>query len=284
MGQKKWLSLLVLAAFLGCAEQTKDIAEVSETSDEDVIASAEIVMDEGAEPGSIVASSNNPADMFDGLKATYEKQMKEFRAAIDGAAEEDRKKIFDEKYPKPQNYVSEFMHIADTHPDSQAAEESLFWIAQNLRGDKRQKIAVDRLFENHIEAEGMVQLCFQLMYERKSGGANERLQRLVDESPHRQVKGIATYCLASFLRRHELDDENKEEYVGLFKKVVDDYGDVQFRDRPIAKMAEGALFEIERLAVGATAPDIEGEDLDGKAFKLSEYRGKVVMLDFWGDW
>lgn len=36
--------------------------------------------------------------------------------------------------------------------------------------------------------------------------------------------------------------------------------------------------------VGDTAPDIEGTDVDGKAFKLSEYRGKVVMLDFWGDW
>jgi peroxiredoxin len=38
------------------------------------------------------------------------------------------------------------------------------------------------------------------------------------------------------------------------------------------------------LAVGKVAPDIEGEDLAGVPFKLSDYRGKVVMLDFWGDW
>ena len=25
-------------------------------------------------------------------------------------------------------------------------------------------------------------------------------------------------------------------------------------------------------------------DLDGVEFKLSDYRGKVVFLDFWGDW
>jgi len=37
-------------------------------------------------------------------------------------------------------------------------------------------------------------------------------------------------------------------------------------------------------AVGNVAPDIDGIDLDGEAFKLSDYRGKVVMLDFWGDW
>jgi hypothetical protein len=38
------------------------------------------------------------------------------------------------------------------------------------------------------------------------------------------------------------------------------------------------------LEVGNLAPEIIGEDIDGKKFKLSDYRGKVVMLDFWGDW
>jgi peroxiredoxin len=37
-------------------------------------------------------------------------------------------------------------------------------------------------------------------------------------------------------------------------------------------------------APGQPAPEIEGEDIDGKSFKLSDYRGKVVMLDFWGNW
>jgi hypothetical protein len=35
---------------------------------------------------------------------------------------------------------------------------------------------------------------------------------------------------------------------------------------------------------GNTAPEIVGEDQDGKTFKLSDYRGKVVLLDFWGNW
>lgn len=38
------------------------------------------------------------------------------------------------------------------------------------------------------------------------------------------------------------------------------------------------------LEVGMVAPEIEGEDIDGQVFKLSDYRGKVVVLDFWGDW
>jgi cytochrome oxidase Cu insertion factor (SCO1/SenC/PrrC family) len=38
------------------------------------------------------------------------------------------------------------------------------------------------------------------------------------------------------------------------------------------------------LEPGKLAPEIEGDDIDGQKFKLSEYRGKVVLLDFWGHW
>jgi cytochrome oxidase Cu insertion factor (SCO1/SenC/PrrC family) len=31
-------------------------------------------------------------------------------------------------------------------------------------------------------------------------------------------------------------------------------------------------------------PEITGADIDGQPFKLSDYRGKVVVLDFWGFW
>jgi hypothetical protein len=38
------------------------------------------------------------------------------------------------------------------------------------------------------------------------------------------------------------------------------------------------------LVVGCRAPDFEATDLAGVKFKLSDYRGKVVVLDFWGFW
>ena len=78
--------------------------------------------------------------------------------------------------------------------------------------------------------------------------------------------------------------ENLEEAERLLETVKQKYATIDTRRRTLGQMAEGDLFEIRRLQIGMVAPEIEGEDVDGQEFKLSDYRGKVVLLDFWGDW
>jgi cytochrome oxidase Cu insertion factor (SCO1/SenC/PrrC family) len=51
-----------------------------------------------------------------------------------------------------------------------------------------------------------------------------------------------------------------------------------------AALAAAAPHKPADLEIGKVAPDIQGKDVDGKDLKLSDYRGKVVVLDFWGDW
>lgn len=38
------------------------------------------------------------------------------------------------------------------------------------------------------------------------------------------------------------------------------------------------------LQKGLMAPDIEGPTIDGSTMKLSDLRGKVVVLEFWASW
>jgi hypothetical protein len=53
-------------------------------------------------------------------------------------------------------------------------------------------------------------------------------------------------------------------------------------DSPGAKPSDDST--PEGLDEGKRAFEISGKDTDGKDFNLSDYRGKVVLLDFWGHW
>ncbi len=52
----------------------------------------------------------------------------------------------------------------------------------------------------------------------------------------------------------------------------------------LAQIAKGHLDEMRNITAGKPAPEIDGKDIDGKPLKLSDYRGKVVALVFWGSW
>jgi peroxiredoxin len=48
----------------------------------------------------------------------------------------------------------------------------------------------------------------------------------------------------------------------------------------LATVADRELAGLRSLAVGQAAPEINGRDVDGKPMVLSEFRGRVVLLDF----
>ncbi|MDO4229594.1 MAG: TlpA disulfide reductase family protein, partial [Capnocytophaga sp.] len=47
---------------------------------------------------------------------------------------------------------------------------------------------------------------------------------------------------------------------------------------------DGAIAKLEKLQPGQPAPEIYMEDTDGKSFKLSDLKGKNVLIDFWASW
>jgi thiol-disulfide isomerase/thioredoxin len=85
----------------------------------------------------------------------------------------------------------------------------------------------------------------------------------------------------------------RAESEALLERVINEFGDILLAPkwakvkpdgRTLADSARPKLEAMRSLAVGRVAPEIEGQDIDGKPMKLSDYRGKVVVLCFWGTW
>jgi hypothetical protein len=129
------------------------------------------------------------------------------------------------------------------------------------------------LKEHHIESEKLADACQMLAYSRSKEN-REFLKTVVEKNPHDKAKGAASLALGQMLA--ESDPQEAEKH---FNAVIEKYGSKSQKER-----AKGELFEMHNLAIGKVAPEIEGEDVDSRKFKLSDYRGKVVVIDFWGDW
>jgi hypothetical protein len=143
-----------------------------------------------------------------------------------------------------------------------------------------------------LKTERLINVCQDLP---DSAGYEVLLQTLLEKDERREVQGAACLALGRLLKNRagqlpETQISNAEKLRNgseeLFKRAAEKYADVKLdADGPsIGGQAKGELFEIRFLVVGKEAPDIDGEDADGKKFKLSDYRGKVVLLDFWGHW
>jgi thiol-disulfide isomerase/thioredoxin len=119
--------------------------------------------------------------------------------------------------------------------------------------------------------------------EGKSQTAN--VQKIIEEAKN---------PLLSMILALQVEDFAKPEYVDLHKKIAKKLSDT-YPGSPYSKDYDKMLAEFQNtmamqsagatnIAVGQPAPEIALPDPDGNVYKLSDLKGKVVLLDFWASW
>ncbi|HTF91011.1 MAG TPA: hypothetical protein VK843_21530 [Planctomycetota bacterium] len=114
--------------------------------------------------------------------------------------------------------------------------------------------------------------------------AKAALQTMLDKSEHKEVKASALFSLATMSCGRRSTAEQKVEGRKYFERLIEEFGDLAPHGRTYRESAEAFLFELDHLQIGMVAPDFESIDENGTKFKLSDYRGKVLVIDFWGNW
>ena len=254
-------------------------------------------------------------DALDAWTAAQAEHRKAYRSA---ETEEEQERIWSEESPDPDVFAPAFLAVASAHPGGAVALDCFGWVVGNAQDEKLVNSSLKVVLREHLR---QVELgAFVETIARSSTLSVERaLQTIFTSSPHREVKGKACYHLgmkklssARLARRvAELKEEGEdpfEAYKGyytevaltramaldpkviqavgekLLDRVVNEFADIKGRRRTLGESAGAELFEIRNLQIGMMAPGIEGADVNEKPMKLSDFRGKVVLLDFWGDW
>jgi hypothetical protein len=161
-----------------------------------------------------------------------------------------------------------------------------------------------------------------LRREVQDGEAIQIIRQVLTDNPNKEAQAEAAFALAQLLRERAglvrnlrradpkvlvqqekhfgkdnvaiLRDEDaaalEKEADELLDRIIQDkdyaaasirYGESQVK---LGELANRELFQARHLQPGKPAPEITGEDIDGKPINLSDFRGRVVLLDFWGHW
>lgn len=189
------------------------------------------------------------------------------------------------------DFLPRFRALAEKAPASEESGRALLWIYQNERGRdaaENQKLAaakealLNQLLDNHAGAAFLAPLA-RTLARTISYGEEPNLRILKLLAAKNQTAQVRTWVLFGLgawgLESEKASPEEKAEGRRLIEELI-----AQHPDSEAAKASSGMLFAADHLKLGDTPPDFETTDVDGVAFKLSDYRGKVVVLDFWGFW
>ena len=219
------------------------------------------------------------------------------------------------------SFAPRFLQLAKKYPREPVAVDALAGLVANPFTPPESNPAADILIRDHLSSEQLIPILYQLVttLNPPPASAAERLLRAaVENAPTAAVRGVACIKLADLLRfradalrkmqgpepdpfakleelarsggrelpapSHDDPDALTQEAARFYDRVVEHYADIPGRHGRLGDTAVKVLFQLRELAVGKPAPEIEGPDVNGKNFRLSDYRGKIVVVSFSSKW
>ena len=240
-----------------------------------------------------------------------------------GTTEAEQKKALDRYYETVAYLGRRAMAVVKRRPGAPDAVEALIWARKVGTEDNAELAGVvyDFVAEHYLDSDAILPLCRTAWVDAvKSPQVETCLRAAVERSKNPKVRALCCFSLGRcyqelasaardlndpvrreiregildrfgpvvIRRLRSLDPEKlTREAEVCFDRTIKEFGDQRPMGTffpPLGDQAEGMLFLLHHLGIGCTAPEIEGEDIDGKPMKLSDYRGKVVVVSFWATW
>jgi hypothetical protein len=229
----------------------------------------------------LLALLDESEEAYTKWEAAFSKVYEAWQKAVESGSEEP--------LDPPKSPMPAFFERFDALATSGFPEAQL-WCLQNYHADvpaegrakdiKARALAVLKVQgADHVTLANVVASHFRQELLSKNVAAN-LLMLIEANATDPEARATAAYRSAGLPPPDGLSEERLEERrLNALRGIVEMYGSTT-----VGKRAAGEIFAMENLQIGMVAPEIEGTDVDGNPMKLSDFRGKVVVLDFWGFW
>ncbi len=114
---------------------------------------------------------------------------------------------------------------------------------------------------------------------------NEKREQLMNKA-NEQTTFISEFINAnksSLVTLSVIEMLDHNQYINTYIEVADAL-EQEYPDLEYVKSFRARVNDLKRLAVGTEAPDLVLKDIEDNPIKLSDFKGKVVLIDFWASW
>lgn len=223
-------------------------------------------------------------DQIQAIITTYEDSVRANTLKMIEAKTEEEKASYRASVPSVAPYAPQVLALVKAHPDDPDVIRGVAWLVIQASSTPEGQEALTLLGDQYAASAGIAEAVKRLEYQPLET-AEPILAKVRESNPHNEEKAAATFALGMIhFRRSAQHPDSAEQAAALFQQVVTEFPSIRIQGFPLANEASQMLFEMTHLAEGGEAPEIEGMDATGTAFKLSDYRGKHVVLCFWGGW
>lgn len=248
-------------------------------------------------------------------QAAIKAKIKAAQEALDNAKTDEDKAAAEKKLKEAQatpikamkmtggpaaSFAPRFLALAEKNPKDPAALDSLTWAMQTGRGsDAKNGIyqqALKMVRSAFMDSPDIKKL-FPLLANSNDTESVQVLRDVIAKHPDRKVQAKAAKALASGLenavqqakmiqsrpemRKNYEEQAGKEVIENLLVKAEQNKKDAA----ELTKLVQDKYADVfPNLAIGQPAPEVINKNLDDKTVKLSDLKGKVVVLDIWATW
>ncbi|MEN9974430.1 MAG: hypothetical protein RLZZ282_436 [Verrucomicrobiota bacterium] len=136
------------------------------------------------------------------------------------------------------------------------------------------------LESHHLKSLKLIPICMALAatHDPRSLAVLEKIQAL---NPDKKTQGVAALGAAMILKTLGDDPQLMRKRLTCLRVAIIQSSEVTLDGTTVAKLAQDELYIIQFLTKGRVAPDLCGTDSAGLPLKLSDHKGKVIVLLFW---